>query len=138
MFLQIAQLLALFIFMSVSLVRINLRRLRESLKHKIQAHFIYRLPANISAENCSFLNFKKSWNFYTVSAWIFLFCNENSNSFLTRVQKLFNGGNYLRKCGKPNFFSIEILPNIVIPCQWKHCIFVSNSWDVSFFTLFLT
>ena len=86
--------------MSVSLVRINLRRLRESLKHKIQAHFIYRLPANISAENCSFLNFKKSWNFYTVSAWIFLFCNENSLGCgnYSRVETRF-----LRKLGSQSF-----------------------------------
>jgi hypothetical protein len=34
--LQIAQLLATFILVSVSLVRENLRELRENLKHKIQ------------------------------------------------------------------------------------------------------
>ena len=36
-FLQIAQLFALIIFVSFSLVRENMRRLRENLKHKIQS-----------------------------------------------------------------------------------------------------
>ena len=34
--LQIAQLLSLLIYVSVSLMRVNLRELRENLKHKIQ------------------------------------------------------------------------------------------------------
>ena len=34
--LQIGQLLALLIYVSVSLMRVNLRELRENLKHKIQ------------------------------------------------------------------------------------------------------
>ena len=32
-----------------------------------------------------------------VSALVFLLCNENLNSFLTRVWKLFKGGKYLRE-----------------------------------------
>ena len=41
--------------------------------------------------------FLKPWKFHIVSALSFLLCNENVNSFLTRVQKLFKGGTYSRE-----------------------------------------
>ena len=34
---------------------------------------------------------------HAVSTLVFLLCNENLDSFLTRVRKLFKGGNYMRK-----------------------------------------
>ena len=41
-----------------------------------------------------------------VSALVFLLFNENLNSFLTRVQKLFTGGNYLKKYGIFTIFNM--------------------------------
>ena len=50
-----------------------------------------------------FFEFVESCKFHIFSALLFLLCNENLNSFLNRVQKLFEGGNRSREetiCGK--------------------------------------
>ena len=44
-----------------------------------------------------FFELLKPWKSNTVSALSFFLCNENLNSFLTRVRKLFKGGNYSRE-----------------------------------------
>ena len=43
-----------------------------------------------------------------VVAMIFLLCNENLNSFLTRLRKLFKGGNYSRKYGSITIFGVNL------------------------------
>ena len=50
----------------------------------------------------------KPWKIHIVSALVFLLCNENLNSFLTRVRKLFKGGNYMRKYGIPILVFIPV------------------------------
>ena len=52
---------------------------------------------NIIGTALSFFEFVKSSKFHKVSELIFLLCNENLNSFLTRVLKLVKGGNYSRE-----------------------------------------
>ena len=43
-----------------------------------------------------FFEFVRSQKFSIISELILLLCNENLNSFLTRLQKLFQGGKYSR------------------------------------------
>ena len=57
----------------------------------------YRISANSFLGSYSFLNLLKSWKFCIVSSSIFLLYNENLNSFLTRVRKVFKGGKYSRE-----------------------------------------
>ena len=46
-----------------------------------------------------FFEFLKPWKSHIVSALSILLCNENLNSFLTSVRKLFMGGDYSWKYG---------------------------------------
>ena len=56
-----------------------------------------RISVNSFCGNWSFFEFVKCRQFPIVPAIIFLLCNENLNSFLTRLQKLFKVGNYSRE-----------------------------------------
>ena len=60
--------------------------------HTVFPHIV--AAATILCWNCKTL---KNW--YSFRVVVFLLCNENLNSFLTRVRKLFKGGNYMRKLG---------------------------------------
>ena len=49
-------------------------------------------PQIVSAETI-LLSICKILKIYIVSTLVFLLCNENKNSFLTRVREIFKGGN---------------------------------------------
>ena len=53
-------------------------------------------PHIVAAATIIFWNCKTEKNSYS---FLISFSNENLNSFLPRVRKLFKGGNYLRKYG---------------------------------------
>ena len=59
----------------------------------VRCYSIYRISAN---ETILFKIFKPLKS-HIVSALSFLLCNENLNSFVIRVRKLFKGGNYSRE-----------------------------------------
>ena len=59
-------------------------------------NIIYRI-SSYSCRQLFFFEIVNFWKIHIVSASVFLIYNENLNSFLTRVRKLFKGGNYMRK-----------------------------------------